>query len=161
MSINLNTGSVQVPKAPHSYPNTGQIAFKTEEYTDTTPAETVVFPSEHRRILVVEPKTMLVVTGYNLDTQTKVSFRKILRSNGVPAQGSNGCCPTITIGHSVRLHSVELPCWYINQDNPIFVIQTPGNYELDVIGSSADVVVTAMSFEQQEINCFGCCGELK
>lgn len=161
MTINLNTGSVQVPKAPHSYPNTGQTAFKKEEYNDTTPAEMVVFPSEHRRILVVEPKTMLVVTGYNLDSQTKVSFRKILRSNGVPAQGSNGCCPTITIGHSVRLHSVELPCWYINQDNPIFVVQTPGNYELDVIGSSADVVVTAMSFEQQEINCFGCCGEVK
>ena len=161
MTINLNTGSVQVPKAPHSYPNTGQTAFKNEEYNDTTPAEMVVFPSEHRRILVVEPKTMLVVTGYNLDSQTKVSFRKILRSNGVPAQGSNGCCPTITIGHSVRLHSVELPCWYINQDNPIFVVQTPGNYELDVIGSSADVVVTAMSFEQQEINCFGCCGEVK
>lgn len=161
MTINLNTGSVQVPKAPHSYPNTGHTAFKTEEYNDTTPAEMVVFPSEHRRILVVEPKTMLVVTGYNLDSQTKVSFRKILRSNGVPAQGSNGCCPTITVGHSVRLHSVELPCWYINQDNPIFVVQTPGNYELDVIGSSADVVVTAMSFEQQEINCFGCCGEVK
>ena len=159
MSINLNTGSVQVPKAPHSYPNTGQTAFKKEEYTDTTPAEMVVFPSEHRRILVVEPKTMLIVTGYNLDDQTKVSFRKILRSNGVPAQGSNGCCPTITIGHSVRLHSVELPCWYINKDNPIFVVQTPGNYELDVIGSSADVVVTAMSFEQQPINCMGCCGE--
>lgn len=161
MTINLNTGSVQVPKAPHSYPNTGQTAFKKEEYNDTTPAEMVVFPSEHRRILVVEPKTMLVVTGYNLDSQTKVSFRKILRSNGVPAQGSNGCCPTITVGHSVRLHSVELPCWYINQDNPIFVVQTPGNYELDVIGSSAGVVVTAMSFEQQEINCFGCCGEVK
>ena len=161
MTINLNTGSVQVPKAPHSYPNVGQTAFKKEEYNDTTPAEMVVFPSEHRRILVVEPKTMLVVTGYNLDSQTKVSFRKILRSNGVPAQGSNGCCPTITVGHSVRLHSVELPCWYINQDNPIFVVQTPGNYELDVIGSSADVVVTAMSFEQQEINCFGCCGEVK
>lgn len=159
MTINLNTGSVQVPKAPHSYPNTGQTAFKKEEYNDTTPAEMVVFPSEHRRILVVEPKTMLVVTGYNLDSQTKVSFRKILRSNGVPAQGSNGCCPTITIGHSVRLHSVELPCWYINKDNPIFVVQTPGNYELDVIGSSADVVATAMSFEQQPINCMGCCGE--
>ena len=106
MTINLNTGSVQVPKAPHSYPNTGQTAFKKEEYNDTTPAEMVVFPNEHRRILVVEPKTMLVVTGYNLDSQTKVSFRKILRSNGVPAQGSNGCCPTITVGHSVRLHSV-------------------------------------------------------
>lgn len=161
MTINLNTGSVQVAKAPRSYPNVGHTAFKTEEYNDTTPAEMVVFPSEHRRILVVEPKTMLVVTGYNLGSQTKVSFRKILRSNGVPAQGSNGCCPTITVGHSVRLQSVELPCWYANHLNPIFVLQTPGNYEIDVIGLSADVVVTAMSFEQQEINCIGCCEEMK
>lgn len=157
MSINLNTGSVQVPKAPHSYPNTGQTAFKKEEYTNTTPAEMVVFPSEHRRILVVEPKTMLVVTGYNLDNQTKVSFRKILRSNGVPAQGSNGCCPTITVGHSVRLHSVELPCWILNNCNPVFIVKTPGNYEIDVIGASADVVVTAMQFDMQEVNDFGGC----
>ena len=50
MTINLNTGSVQVAKAPHSYPNVGHTVFKTEEYNDTTPAEMVVFPSEHRRI---------------------------------------------------------------------------------------------------------------
>lgn len=152
MSINLNTGSVQVPKAPYSYPNTGQAVFKKEEYSDSTPSEMVVFPSEHRRLLVVEPKTMLIVTGYNLDNVSKISFRKVLRSNGVPAHGSNGCCPTITIGHAVRLYSVELPKWDIDKDNPIFVVQTPGNYELDVIGSSADVVVTAMRFEQQPIN---------
>lgn len=157
VSINLNTGSVQVPKAPHSYPNVGQTAFKKEEYNDTTPAEMVVFPSEHRRILVVEPKTMLVVTGYSLDSQTKVSFRKILRSNGVPAQGSNGCCPTITVGHSVRLHSVELPCWVLNNCNPVFIVKTPGNYEIDVIGASVDVVVTAMQFDMQEVNDFGGC----
>lgn len=157
MSINLNTGSVQVPKAPHSYSNVGHTAFKTEEYNDTTPAEMVVFPSEHRRILVVEPKTMLVVTGYNLDNRTKVSFRKILRSHGVPAQGSNGCCTTITIGHSVRLHSVELPCWVLDRCNPIFIVKTPGNYEIDVIGANADVVVTAMQFDMQEVNDFGGC----
>lgn len=157
MSINLDTGSIQIPKTPHSYPKVGLTAFKQEEYNDTTPAEMVVFPSDRRRILVVEPKTMLIVTGYNLDDQTKVSFRKILRSNGVPAQSSNGCCPTITVGHSVRLHSVQLPNWYVSKDSPIFVVQTPGNYELDVIGSSADVVVTAMSFEQQTVNgiCYG------
>ena len=156
MTINLNTGSAQVPKAPHSYPNVGQTAFKTEEYNDTTPAEMVVFPSEHRRILVVEPKTMLVVTGYNLDNQTKVSFRKILRSNGVPAQGSNGCCPTITVGHATRLHSVPILCWQLTPNNPIFIIKTPGTYEIDVLGISADVVVTAMSFPIQEVNCFCC-----
>lgn len=157
MSINLNTGSVQVSKAPHSYLNMGHTAFRTEEYNDTTPAEMVVFPSEHRRILVVEPKTMLIVTGYNLDNQTKVSFRKTLRSNGVPAHGSNGCCPTITIGHSVRLHSVALPCWVLNRCNPIFIVKTPGNYEIDVVGASADVVVTAMAFDIQDVNEFTHC----
>ena len=30
-------------KAPHSYPNVGHTAFKTEEYNDTTPSEMVVF----------------------------------------------------------------------------------------------------------------------
>lgn len=157
MSINLNTGSIQVPKAPHSYPNVGQTAFKKEEYNDTTPSEMVVFPSEHRRILVVEPKTMLVVTGYNIDKETKVLFRKILRSNGVPAQGTNGCCPVITVGHSVRLHSAELPCWVLDNCNPVFIIKTPGNYEIDVIGVSADVVVTAMRFDMQDCNDFGGC----
>lgn len=89
---------------------------------------------------------------------TKPKFLcKILRSHGVPAQGSNGCCPTITIGHSVRLHSVELPCWVLDRCNPIFIVKTPGNYEIDVIGASADVVVTAMSFETQEVNDFGGC----
>lgn len=157
VSINLNTGSVQVPKALHPYPNVGHTAFKTEEFIDTTPAEMVVYPSEHRRIIVVEPKTMLIVTGYNLDEHTHVSFRKILRSNGVPAQGSNGCCPTITIGHATRLYGVEIPCWVLDKRNPIFIVKTPGNYEIDVIGVSADVVVTAMSFEIQEVNDFVCC----
>lgn len=157
MTINLDTGSVQVQKAQHSYLNVGNTAFKAEEYNDTTPAEMVVFPSENRRILVVEPKTMLIVTGYNLDNQTKISFRKILRSHGVPTQGSNGCCPTITVGRSVRLHSVELPCWVLNRCNPVFIIKTPGNYEIDVVGKSADVVVTAMSFETQDVNTFGGC----
>lgn len=157
MSIKLNTGSVQTPKSLHSYPNTGHTAFKKDEYTDTTPSEMVVFPSEHRRILVVEPKTLLIVTGYNIDEKTKVLFRKILRSNGVPAQGTNGCCPVITVGHSVRLHSAELPCWVLDNCNPIFIIKTPGNYEIDVVGISADVVVTAMRFDMQECNDFGGC----
>lgn len=157
MPINLNTGSIQVPKVSHTHANAGMVAAKFVEYNDTTPSEMMVFPSEHRRILVVEPKTMLIVTGYNLDNETKVSFRKILRSNGVPAQGANGCCPTITIGHSIRLHSVELPCWTLDNCSPVFIVKTPGTYEIDVIGASADVAVTAMRFDIQDVNEFGSC----
>ena len=157
MSINLNTGSVQVPIAPHSYPNMGKTAFKKEEYTDNTPSETTIFPSEHRRILVVEAHKMTIITGYNLDAETKITFRKILRSSGVPAHGSNGCCPVVTVGHATRLHSVEIPCWTITKDAPIFILKTPGSYELDVIGTSIDVVATAMTFDIQDVNELSCC----
>lgn len=158
MSINLDTGSIQTPKTPHSYLNVGAIAFQQSEYDDKTPTDMVVFPSDQRRLLVVEPNTMLIVTGYNLIDKTRVMFRKVLRSNGVPAQGSNGCCPTITVGHAVRLHSVPILCWQLTPNNPIFIIKTPGTYEIDVLGISADVVVTAMSFPMQEVNCFCCHG---
>ena len=157
MTIKINTGSIHVPPTPQVYPSAGATAFKKEEFTDTTPSEMVVFPSEQRRLIVVEPNTMIILTGYNLDDQTKVAFRKVLRSNGVPAHGSNGCCPTITVGNATRLHSVDVPCWAITHCNPIFILQTPGNYELDVIGSSADVVVTARAFPIQPVNEFGTC----
>lgn len=153
--INLDTGSIQVPTSTQT--GVGGFVGKVSEFNDTTPSEMVVFPSKERRILVVEPNTMAVVTGYNLDTNTKVVFRKILRSNGVPAQGSAGCCPSVTIAHSVRLHSVELPCWRLDKCSPVFVVKTPGSYELDVTGSYADVVVTAMAFPMQEVNEFSNC----
>lgn len=158
MTINLDTGSVQVPRHPSRNHGLGKSFVGTvTEYNDTTPSEAVVFPSTDRRLLLVEPNTMLVVTGYNLNDTTKVSFRKVLRSNGIPAQGTADCCPSITIAHSIRLHSVELPCWALDKCNPIFIVKTPGSYEIDVVGEYADVVVTAMSFPMQEVNDFGGC----
>lgn len=158
MTINLDTGSVQVPRHPSRNHGLGKSFMGTvTEYNDTTPSETVVFPSTDRRLLLVEPNTMLVVTGYNFNNTTKVSFRKVLRSNGIPAQGTADCCPSITIAHSIRLHSVELPCWVLDKCNPIFVIKTPGSYEIDVVGGYADVVVTAMAFPMQEVNKFDGC----
>lgn len=157
MTINLNTGSVQTPKSHETYSSSGYSGCHKTEFDDTTPSELVIFPNAIRGALRVEPKTMVVVTGYNIIDQTQVVFRKILASNGVPAQGSNGCCPSITVGHSIRLHSVELPCWKLDRCNPIFVIKTPGIYEVDVLGSSADVVITATTFEMQEVNEFGKC----
>lgn len=154
MTINIDTGSIQVPR--HSSRNNVFVGTVTE-YNDTTPSEAVVFPSNDRRLLLVEPNTMLVVTGYNINDTTKISFRKVLRSNGIPAQGTSNCCPSITIAHSIRLHSVELPCWVLDKCNPIFIIKTPGSYEIDVIGDYADVVVTAMAFPMQEVNKFDGC----
>ena len=164
MTINLDTGSVQVPRHPSRNHGLGKSFVGTvTEFNDTTPAEAVVFPSTDRRLLLVEPNTMMVVTGYNLNDTTKVSFRKVLRSNGIPAQGTADCCPSITITHSIRLHSVELPCWVVNKCNPIFVVKTPCSYEIDVICDYADVVVTAMAFPMQEVNTFtGCeCGTVE
>jgi len=158
MTINLDTGSVQVPRHPSHNHGLGKSFVGTvTEYNDTTPSEAVVFPSTDRRLLLVEPNTMLVVTGYNFNDTTKVSFRKVLRSNGIPAQGTADCCPSITIAHSIRLHSVELPCWVLDKCNPIFIIKTPGSYEIDVVGEYADVVVTAMAFPMQEVNDFAGC----
>lgn len=158
MTISLNTGSIQNTNRPsHTHGLGKSVVGKVTEYNDTTPSENIVFPSDIRRILVVEPNTMLVVTGYNIKHGTKVVFRKVLRSNGVPAMGSNGCCPSITVAHSVRLHSVDLSCWKLDDCNPVFIIKTPGSYEIDVTGDYADVVVTAMSFTLQEVNEFGNC----
>lgn len=158
MTINLNTGSVQVPRSPSRPHGLGNLVVGTlTEFNDTTPAEAVVFPSTDRRLLLVEPNTMLVVTGYNLNSNTKIVFRKVLRSNGIPAQGTADCCPSITIANSIRLHSVELPCWRLDRCNPVFIIKTPGSYEIDVIGDYADVVVTAMMFAMQEVNEFNNC----
>lgn len=152
MSIKLDTGLLHAPNVT-AHPDTVALrAFKPEEYDDTTPAEMVVFPREHRQLLLVEPKKMLVVTGYNLDHKSRVLFRKVLRSNGVPARGSNGCCPTITLSRSIRLYSVDLPCWTLDRCNPVFIVKTPGSYEIDVVGNSADVVVTAMLFDLQDVN---------
>lgn len=158
MTIKLNTGSVQAPRQPsHNYGLGKSFMGTLTEYNDTTPSETVVFPSTNRRLLLVEPNTMLVVTGYNLNATTKVSFRKVLRSNGIPAQGTADCCPSVTLAHSIRLHSVELPYWVLDKSNPIFIMKTPGSYELDVVGEYADVVVTATAFPMQEVNDFVCC----
>lgn len=154
--ISLNTGSIQV-SAPSKPTGVSGVVGKVSEFDDKTPSEMVVFPSDTRPILVVEPGMMLVVTGYNLGTDTKVVFRKILRSNGIPAQGTTGCCPSVTVAHSIRLQSATLKCWKLDQCNPVFVVKTPGSYELDVEGSSADVVVTALSYPMQEINEFTNC----
>ena len=156
--INLDTGVLPRHTTPALGANTGYIGVGTvSEHDDTAPSEVVVFPSEHRRLLLVEPNTMVVVTGYNLYDSASVAFRKVLRSNGIPAQGTAGCCPSITVANSIRLHSVELPCWKLNKCNPVFVIKTPGSYELDIVGKSADVVVTAMAYPMQPVNEFGNC----
>ena len=157
MTINLDTGSVQVPRHPSRNHGLGKSFVGTvTEFNDTTPAEAVVFPSPNRRLLLIEPNTMMVVTGYNMNDNTRVVFRKVLRSNGIPAQSTADCCPSVVIAHSVRLYSVEIPCWKLSKECPMFVIKTPGSYEIDVVGEYADVVVTAMAFPMQEVNTLCC-----
>lgn len=157
MTINLDTGSIQGGLVPHPSLGVVQVTGNLIETDDTTPSETIVYPSEHRQLLVVEPASILVVTGYNLGTNSKVLFRKTLRSQGIPISGTASCCPTMTVAHAVRLHSTEIPCWSLEQGRPIFVIKTPGCYELDVIGDNIEVVVTAMTFPAQEVNDFSKC----
>lgn len=154
MNSNLNTGIVPTHNRNLNKSVSGVVGIVTE-YDDKTPSEDIIFPSRERRILLVEPKTMLVVTGYNISSDTSVIFRKVLRSNGIPAQGSSDCCcPSIIIANSIRLHSVIMNTWKLNKNNPVFIIKTPGSYEIDVVGDYADVVVSAMSFPMQPVNEF-------
>lgn len=154
MPINLDTGIVQVPR----HTNQANVGYgvhgRITEYNDTTPSEFVFFPTDTRQVLLVEPKQMVIVTGYNLTDDTKVTFRKVLRSNGIPAQGTADCCPSVTVAHTIRLHSVTLPCWRLDRCNPVFVIKTPAAYEIDVEGNTVDVVLTAVTHELQDINSF-------
>lgn len=152
MTINLDTGSIQQNTSPRPDLGVAIRAGILHETDDTSPAENIVYPSEHRQLLIVEPKTILVVTGYNLEDTTTVVFRKVLRSCGVPIHGTGGCCPNLTVSHSIRLHSTELPCWKLNRCLPIFIIKTPGSYEVDVLGDNINVVITAMAFPMQEVN---------
>ena len=165
MAFYLNTGYIKKPpeRKPHDGVPYTRIGFVTE-YDDTSPAEAVIYPAENKRLILVEPNVMIVITGYNLKNDTQVIFRKILRSNGIPAQGDYGCCPSIIVANTIRLQSVDLPCWKLTNKSPIFVIKTPGTYEVDVIGANSngdpDAVITAMAFPMQEVNCFeDCCKE--
>lgn len=157
--IKLDTGKAFTPVVEHrdgAIPvgYTGEVIA----YDDTTPSEQVVYPSHNRRLLLVEPGQMTVVTAYNLRGDDRIVFSKILRSNGMPAWGTPECCPVITIARSIRLHAVELPCWLLDRCNPVFVLKTPGAYEVDARGDDIiDVVVTATSFPLQEVNTFGAC----
>lgn len=154
MTISIDTG-IMVTPTQDSLALTQ--SSNVVSYNDNTPSENIVFPNSKRSLILVEPSTIHVVTAYNLDKETKVKFRKVLRSGGVPASGSNGCCPSITYGNAVRLYSVDVPCWVIDKCNPVFVLFTPGSYEIDVVGNSADVVVTSMQFPYQRVNEFSKC----
>lgn len=156
MAINIDTGTVQVTYTPNRQVNTGLPANGVvTEFNDITPSELIVFPSEVRQMLRVEPGMMVILTAYNLQKDTQVSFRKVLRSNGIPATGDSGCCPTVTMAHSISLHSAEIACWKMSFDCPVFILKTPGNYEIDVLGPSADVVITANTIAMQPVNDFG------
>ena len=157
MSIKLNTGYVLSPRSfperdgavPDGY--TGDIVFS----NDTTPSERVVYPTKDRPLIMVEPGTMTVVTAYDLHPDDHVTFLKILRSNGIPAHGTPACCPVIFIARSVRLRSARMDCWRITSKCPVFVLKTPGAYDIEIVGDkSAEAMITATSFQMQEINDF-------
>ena len=154
MGYVINTGFLKQPsrtKSPADETNMNTLGLVTE-FDDRTPSEYVVYPSNIRQLIVIEPNTMAIVTAYNLEYNTEVHFRKILRSNGIPAQGGSACCDDITVGNSVRLHSVEIPSWKITNSHPIFVLKTPGAYEVDVLNNNDDVVITMRMFPMQDIN---------
>lgn len=155
MPIKLNTGVAYVPATPPrrdiNIPEgyAGEVVYT----NDTTPSERVIYPVVDRPLLLVEPGQMTVVTAYDLHPSDYVVFHKILRSNGVPSYGTPSCCPVIFIARSVRLRSVRMDCWRISADCPVFVLRTPGAYDIEIVGGrSAEAMITATSFPMQDIN---------
>jgi hypothetical protein len=154
MGYIINTGFLKQPsetKSPADKMDMNTLGLVTE-FDDVTPSEYVVYPSNVRQLIVIEPNTMAIVTAYNLENDMEVRFRKILRSNGVPAQGSSTCCGDITVGNSIKLHSVEIPSWKITNAHPIFVLKTPGAYEVDMTDNNDGVVITMRIFPMQDVN---------
>lgn len=157
MPPKLSTGKLQVPSRSSEHTGLpGDFRGVVREYNDNQPLDNVVYPygEKERALLVIQPGQQMILTGYDLQGDTHVAISKVLVSKGVPAQGTTGCCPVITIGRSVRLRKVVMPCWKLDRCNPVFVIKTPGYYEIDVVGDTSEALVTAVSSPLQEVNVF-------
>lgn len=154
MSIKLNTGTIYTPVVSERDGNipvgyVGEVIYS----NDNTPSERVIYPTKDRPLVLVEPQQMVVVTAYDLHPDDHVVFHKILRSNGIPAIGTPACCPVIYIARSVRLRSVRMDCWRLTPACPVFVLKTPGAYDIEIVGEkSAEAMITATNFPMQEIN---------
>lgn len=112
---------------------TGPIAVagaSVEEVDDDTPSELVVLPAKTKKLIVVEPGMMAVLTAYGLE-HGWVQLYKVLRSNGIPSTGTADCCPSVSSARSIVLRSVKIPCWRMDVYNPIFIVKVPGSYELE------------------------------
>lgn len=125
---------------------------------DTTPVDTVVFPSDKRRILEVNPNQVLIITAYGLSAGDIVTVSKVLRSGGTDAYSTGGCCDVIEGTQSVILAEVEIPCWTMVQGSPITVIRLVGAYTIDVDGEAEqDVRVTAQIIKMQDLTSGNIC----
>lgn len=155
MGIDVNTGIV-----------TGNTVSScaVRSFDDTNPIENVIYPTDEERYITVNAGEMVVFTAYNVpnqfvpsgtDGEAKIAgvyFRKVLRSAGVPPHGTSDCCPDVTVGRSIKLQSVDIPCWAITACNPIFALYTVGTYEIYVVGDTGDITVTAEKIPMQDIN---------
>lgn len=158
MSVHITTGLTHVPTKP-AVSNT--FTSRVSQYNDLTPSEPILFPSEDPKIIVLEPNRMAILTAYKLQPGVEIPIYKVLRSNGIPASTSgvpsNTCCVSVSMGNTVRLESVPIPCWKLSSASPVFVIKTPGSYEIETSFLPPDVVVTMEVFPIQEVNEFCLC----
>lgn len=157
MPPNLKTGKSQVSSATsEGLGLPGDFRGRVHEYNDTNPVENVVYPyaMQKQALLVVQPGQQMVLTCYAEYDTTKVEIYKVMPSQGVPVQGSGGCCPVVTIGRSIILRRAKLECWRLDKCNPVFVIKTPGYYEVEVSGDTSETTVTAVVTPLQEVNVF-------
>lgn len=154
MPVKLNTGRVHTPAVtprdgniPDGY--VGRVVYS----NDTSPSERVVYPVKDKALILAEPGEMTVITAYDLHPDDYVTFFKILRSSGLPAFGTPDCCPVIFISRSIVLRRALMDCWRVTSACPVFVLKTPGAYEVEIVGEkSAEAMITATSFKIQDIN---------
>lgn len=138
MEVVIDTGILSLPTPPNIPENTPA----------KSPLVERVLPSDG--IITVLPEQMVVLTAF-FNGSGEVGIARVLRSAGIPEQGSAGCCPSISVSHSETLYKQLLPRWKLNAQNPMFILHTPSTYQL-IIRDDVDVVVTAQTYPQQGFN---------
>lgn len=130
------------------------------EVDDLEPAERVLYPSVDKPLLVIPAGSMCIITAYNLAYNEIVKIHRVLRTNGIPEHAESGCCPKRFVGNSVTLRSVYTG-WDLKFEKPIFIVKTPGNYEIELFTDvpvagveDNNALVTAVTYPLQPVNSF-------
>lgn len=129
--------------------NTGLV---TPNLDTTLLAEPYIYPSKERQTISVPPNSIKVLTGYNIEGTT-VNIYKVLLSTGKPERAEPGCCGKwFTAEPTKVLHRALMTNWILDDSNPVFVIKTPGVYEVELEGPNGNSIITMQGYAAQDVN---------